>query len=47
MTEKNVLTLRFAGFTDAWERKAPVEVLCDFQKMVKKSATVGGDCYNG
>ena len=29
MTNK-IPNIRFKGFTDDWERKAPVEVFCDF-----------------
>ena len=43
MTNK-VPNIRFKGFTDDWERKAPVEVFCDFLEK-KSKIGVSGENY--
>lgn len=43
MTKKP--SYRFAGYTESWERKAPVEVFCDFSEIREKSKEVGGVVY--
>ncbi|MGT2716375.1 hypothetical protein [Streptococcus respiraculi] len=42
MPKQLVPKRRFPEFTDAWERKSPVEIFCDFLDTRKKSSEVGG-----